>query len=169
MVPPNEACGCAGKESGGPRTVAPARRGFETVVIKKITPAGLQGEVRSSWQCEGFVWELQAGYCVATGSFNYRETIRRLAMQEMVHNFFIGGKPAFRSFQELNAANPGCCQLNPGGGDSEFLSPNLAEYLGGWNYGMSVVLRTSDFEEMLERGTLGHPVLILSIPMGKWE
>jgi two-component sensor histidine kinase len=48
------------EESGGPSPVAPARKGFGTVVIEKITPASLQGEVRIDWRREGLVWELDA-------------------------------------------------------------------------------------------------------------
>jgi two-component sensor histidine kinase len=47
------------EEHGGPSVVAPASDGFGTVLIKKITPAGLGGTVSLHWLPDGFVWKLQ--------------------------------------------------------------------------------------------------------------
>jgi two-component sensor histidine kinase len=46
-------------ETGGPPPVAPARKGFGSVVIEKITPASLHGAVRLDWRREGLAWEIE--------------------------------------------------------------------------------------------------------------
>jgi two-component sensor histidine kinase len=63
------------RESGGPETRPPKRRGFGRIVIEKVAPAALGGEAKLTWALDGLHWELDVpeisvvGGASAMGSF----------------------------------------------------------------------------------------------------
>jgi CheY-like chemotaxis protein len=57
------------RESGGPKVVAPARRGFGSTVTGDMAQMNLQANVRLDYAPSGIVWELEcpAGNCIDSG------------------------------------------------------------------------------------------------------